>query len=83
MKLPTLESNRLFIRPLKKSDIDFFRSHYSDPLVQKYTLLCFQTQEELQDFYTRGCGLTRSDQFRMMLELQTSNEPICSVLIEN
>ncbi|UYP47168.1 hypothetical protein NEF87_003453 [Candidatus Lokiarchaeum ossiferum] len=83
MKLPTLESNRLILRPLKESDLDFFRTQYSDPLVQKYTMLSFQTDVELQDFYSRGCGIIRPDQFRIMLEIKNSHEPIGSIVIEN
>ncbi|MHA1648003.1 MAG: GNAT family N-acetyltransferase [Promethearchaeota archaeon] len=83
MKLPTITTKRLIIRPLKESDMIFFERHYSNPLIQKYTLLHFRNQDEIRDFYLRGCDLTKSDQFRLLLVLKEMNQEIGSVVFEH
>jgi len=83
MKLPTITTKRLIIRPLKESDMIFFEHHYSNPLIQKYTLLQFRNQDEILDFYKRGSGSTKSDQFRLVLVLKEMNQEIGSVVFEH
>ncbi|QEE17656.1 GNAT family N-acetyltransferase [Promethearchaeum syntrophicum] len=83
MKLPAITTKRLIIRPLKESDIKFFERQYSNPLVQKYTLLHFQNQDEIRDFYLRGCDLTTPDQFRLMLVFKDTLQEIGSIVFEH
>ena len=77
--LPQLETDRLLIRQLKESDLEFIHTHYQKPEISHYTFLHFKSMEETKDYFENCCLPPFSNEFKMGIELRETGKLIGTV----
>ena len=83
IKIPTLKTERLVIRPLTRKDVDFLFNHYKQEAISRFTLVEFSSLEEANDFYERWCDPGSPTRVRVGLELKQEKVLVGTVCFEN
>ncbi len=77
--LPQLETERLIIRQLNGSDLEFIHAHYQRPEISHFTLLHFNNIKETKEYFDISCLPPFSREFKMGIVLRDTSELIGTV----
>ena len=80
---PILKTTRLIIRPLNENDLDFLFNHYNQEEIARYTLISFNSVEEVKAFLDQYTTKTDMRKFKEGIELKSSQQLIGTVTFLN
>ncbi|MFX1283496.1 MAG: GNAT family N-acetyltransferase [Promethearchaeota archaeon] len=80
--IPTLMTTRLIIRPLNEKDIDFLFNHYNQEEILRYTLISFNSIDEVKTFLDQYAKRDMR-KFKEGIELRSTHQLIGTVTFLN
>jgi len=81
--IPTLKTTRLIIRPLNEKDIDFLFNHYNQEEISRYTLISFNSIDEVKAFLGQYTAKSDMRKFKEGIELRSTQQLIGTVTFLN
>jgi ribosomal-protein-alanine N-acetyltransferase len=81
--IPTLNTTRLIIRPLTEEDIDFLFNYYNQEEISRYTLISFNSIDEVKAFLDQYTTKSDMRKFKEGIELRSTNQLIGTVTLLN
>ncbi len=81
--LPTLTTKHLILRPLNENDIGFLFDHYNQEEISRFTLISLKSIDETKVFLDQYIARRDSNQFKMGIELKSTQQLIGTVCFVN